>query len=111
MGCVKHAEITPIAIGEKRTRYLAQTPQLMMAVIDFNDGPTPAPDSPHFHPHEQVSYVAAGEILFFLDGVPTRLSPGDMYTVPSGVPHAVQLLTAHVRLVDCFHPPREDFLS
>jgi len=111
MGTVKQAEVVPTPIGAQRTRYLAHTAQLMMAVIDFEDGPTAAPDPPHSHPHEQVSYVATGEILFFLDGTPTRLGPGDMYTVPPGVPHSVQLLTQHVRLVDAFHPVREDFLS
>jgi quercetin dioxygenase-like cupin family protein len=83
----------------------------MMVVIDFNDGPTNEPDPPHNHPHEQVSYVAAGEVLFFLDGVPTRLGPGDMFTVPPEIMHSVQLLTSHVRLVDTFTPLREDFIS
>jgi len=53
----------------------------------------------------------SGEVLFFLDGVPTRLGPGDIYTVPPDVPHAIQLLTPSVRLVDTFHPLREDFLG
>ena len=110
MGTVKQSQTAPAAIGDRRTRYLAHTARLMMAVIDFDDGPTAAPDPPHSHPHEQISYVAAGEILFFLDGTPTRLGPGDMFTVPSGVPHSVQLLSAHVRLVDTFHPVRDEFL-
>ncbi len=61
----------------------------MMVVIDFRDGPRAAPDPPHSHPHEQITYVAAGEIIFFLDGRPTRLGPGDITTIPSGVPHCV----------------------
>ena len=98
-------------IGEKRVRYLAYTDNLMMVVIDFDDGPTSEADPPHSHPHEQVSYVAAGEIIFFLDGEPTRLGPGDMFTVPPDLPHSVQLLTSHVRLVDTFTPLREDFIE
>lgn len=35
------------------------------SVIDFDDGPTSEPDPPHSHPHEQVSYVSEGEIIFF----------------------------------------------
>jgi quercetin dioxygenase-like cupin family protein len=111
MGTVKRSEISPQAIAEGRTRYLTHTEKLMMVVIDFADGPSPQPDPPHSHPHEQVSYVVAGEIIFFLDGVPTRLGPGDMYTVPPDVPHAIQLLTEHVRLVDSFHPIRDEFLG
>jgi quercetin dioxygenase-like cupin family protein len=56
------------------------------------------------HPHEQVSSAAAGEVIFFLDGEPTQLGPGDMFTVPPDVPHTVQVLTSHVRLVDTFTP-------
>ena len=93
MGTLKQNETDKETIGTKRVRYLAYTDNLMMAVIDFNDGPTNAPDPPHDHPHEQVTYVAAGEILFFFDGVPTRLGPGDMYTVPPNIPHSIQLLT------------------
>lgn len=111
MGVVKHDAIQSQTIAPGRTRYMAQTDHLMMAVIDFSDGPTAEPDPPHSHPHEQVSYVVAGEVIFFLDGQPTRLGPGDMFTVPPDVPHAIQLLSARVRLVDTFHPIREDFLE
>jgi quercetin dioxygenase-like cupin family protein len=110
MGTLKHNEATREMVGTKRLRYLTHTDNLMMAVIDFNDGPTSEPDPPHDHPHEQVTYVAAGEILFFYDGLPIRLGPGDMYTVPPNIPHSIQLLTAHVRLVDTFTPLRQDFL-
>ena len=110
MGTLKQNEAIKESIANDRSRYLAHTGHLMMAVIDFNDGPTSAPDPPHDHPHEQVTYVAEGEILFFYDGAPTRLGPGDIYTVPPNVPHSIQLLTSHVRLVDTFTPLREDFL-
>ncbi len=110
MGAVKKADLKPEAIAPGRTRYLANTENLMLAVIDFQDGPTNEPDPPHSHPHEQVSYVAAGEIIFLLDNEPTRLTTGDIYTVPPNVPHAVQLPTEHVRLIDAFTPIRQDFL-
>ncbi len=110
MAILKQNEAVVETIGDKRTRYLTHSDHLMMVVIDFNDGPTNEPDPPHDHPHEQVSYVAAGEIIVFLDGEPTQLGPGDMFTVPPHLPHSVQLLTEHVRLVDTFTPLREDFL-
>ncbi len=111
MGTVKQAAVGREIIGAGRQRYLAHTDRLMLVVIDFDDGPADEPDPPHSHPHEQVTYVAEGEIIFFLDGQPTRLGPGDLFTVPPNVPHAIQLLTGHVRLVDAFTPLREDFLS
>ncbi len=111
MGTIREQEADKRPIGNKRTRYLAHSDTLMMAVIDFDDGPTSEPDPPHQHPHEQVSYVASGEILFFLDGKSTRLSSGDMYTVPPNIPHSIQLLSEHVRLIDSFTPLRDDFLG
>jgi quercetin dioxygenase-like cupin family protein len=111
MGTLKQSEITPETIGEGRTRYLAHTEKLMMAVIDFMDGPTGEPDPPHSHPHEQVSYVVSGELIVFIGDEQTRLAPGDMFTVPPDIPHTVQLLTEYVRLVDTFHPIRDEFLS
>ncbi len=110
MGTIKEQAIKKEPIADRRSRYLTYTENLMMVVIDFHDGPTNEPDPPHHHPHEQVSYVAAGEVIFFLDGEETRLGPGDMFTVPPDVPHSVQLLTEHVRLVDTFTPLRQDFL-
>lgn len=110
MATVTEADVLKETIGEGRARYLTQTKNLMMVVIDFDDGPTEEPDPPHSHPHEQVSYVAEGEIIFFLDGEGTRLGKGDMFTVPPNIPHTVQLLTSHVRLVDTFTPIREDFI-
>lgn len=111
MPVVKQSDTTPETIAEGRTRYIAHTDQLMMVVIDFRDGPASEPDPPHSHPHEQITYVAAGELLFFMDGEPARLGPGDMVTVPPDVPHTVQPLTDYVRLVDTFHPLRDEFLS
>ena len=110
MSVVKQSAITPTVIGQGRTRYLAHTGNLMMAVIDFKDGPATTPDPPHSHPHEQITYVAAGEVRFFVNDQPTHLVPGDMITVPPGAPHTVQLLSEAVRLVDTFHPLRADFL-
>jgi len=111
MGIVKPSEITVTPISAGRSRYLAHTDHLMAVVVDFNDGPASIPDPPHSHPHEQVSYVAAGELILVMGEEKTRLSVGDLFTVPANVPHAVQTLSPHVRLIDAFNPIREDFLK
>ena len=111
MATLKENDVIKESIGEKRSRYLTHTDNLMMVVIDFDDGPTDEPDPLHSHPHEQVSYVAEGEIIFVLDGEKTKLVQGDMFTVPSGIPHSVQLLTPDVRLIDSFTMVREDFMK
>ena len=109
MAIVKDSETKKQPIAEGRTRFLAQTDRLMTAVIDFRDGPTAEPDPPHSHPHEQITYVAEGEILFCFENEKHHLRAGDLFTVPGNVPHSVQLLTEKVRLVDTFTPIREDF--
>ena len=93
-----------------RKRRLLHTDRLMMVVIDFEDGPAAEPDTPHSHPHEQVTYVAEGEVLFFIGTDSRRLFPGDMVAVPPDQPHGIQLMTPHVRLIDTFTPIRQDFL-
>lgn len=111
MSVVSRGTIQPEAFAHGRTRYLAHTAQLMTVVIDFADGPQTEPDPPHAHPHEQVTYVAEGELLFFIDGQPHPVSAGDLIAIPPNVPHAIQLLTPAARLVDSFCPLREDFLG
>ena len=111
MAALKYSEMPAQIIREGAERRLGHTDNLMIVVVDFHDGPKQKPDPPHSHPHEQVSYVAEGEILFVMDGEQTRLGPGDVFLVPSGVAHSIQQLTEHVRLVDCFTPIRKDFLE
>jgi quercetin dioxygenase-like cupin family protein len=111
MTVLRQANVTPESIAEGRTRYLVHTDDLMVVVINFVDGPTSEPDPPHSHPHQQVTYVAEGEVMFFIDQEPHKLGPGDLITVPSNAPHTIQLLSDKVRLVDTFSPIREDFLQ
>lgn len=111
MGVIKSSEVRRTLIAQGRTRYLAHLSNLMMVVIDFEDGPASQPDPPHSHPHEQISYVVAGEIHFVMEDRMVRLGPGDLFTVPPNVPHSIQLLTPKARLVDTFTPIREEFLK
>lgn len=107
----RRTELPRHRIAEGRTRVQAHTDGLMMVVIDFDDGPGSTPDPPHSHPHEQVSYVVSGRVRYFLGNEHADLEAGDIVTIPSGVPHSIQLLSPSVRLADAFHPVREDFLK
>lgn len=82
---------------------------LMTVVIDF-EHPMSEPDPPHSHPHQQITYVAEGELWFFIGDERFHLRKGDLIKIPSGLMHTVQTLTPHVRLIDSFSPVREDFL-
>ena len=98
-------------VKEGVQRRLIHTDDLMMVVIDFNNGPWIQPDPPHSHAHEQTTYVVEGEIIFFCEGESEqRLRGGDMFSVPSGKEHTIQLLTSTAKLVDTFTPLRQEFL-
>ena len=103
---------SPEEIKEGVFRSIVYTENLLMAVIDFTNGPWDEPEPAHSHPHEQVSYVAQGEIIFYCEGQDEKhLRSGDTFAVPSGKAHTVKLLTEKVRLIDSFTPVREDFLK
>ena len=98
-------KVTP---GTERT--IVYLKNLMVTVYDFTNGPAKSPDLPHSHPHEQITYVAEGELIFFKGKNEFHLSKGDIISIPSGVPHCIQTLSGHVKLIDSFSPVRKDFL-
>jgi len=93
-------------------RKLIHTDHLMMVIVEFTGGPAEVPDPFHDHPHEQVSYVAEGRLMLFVEGSGEQeLQQGDMFAVPSGIPHTIQTLSPTVRIIDCFTPLRQEFLE
>ena len=98
-------------VKEGLNRKIIHTKNLMTVLIDFTGGPWDKPDPDHSHPHEQITYVAKGEIILFCEGEKEQhLKAGDMFAVAGDVKHTVQLLTEEARLIDTFTPLREDFL-
>ena len=111
MPVLKAETATTHTVRKGLSRRLAHTNNLMTVVIDFSDGPWTEPEPLQSHVHEQITYVAEGEILFFCEGEKEeRLKSGDIFCVPSGKKHGIQLLTPTARLIDSFNPVREDFL-
>ena len=109
---LRYGETPPDRFREGWQRRVVHTNTLMMVVIDVENGPWAEPDPPHSHPHEQIAYVADGEVLFICEGAePQRLQGGDVYAIPPNKPHTIQLLSKRARLVDTFHPIREDFIT
>jgi len=110
MNVSKISEAKAFEVKPGRKRRILHTDHLMMVAFDFADGPAANPDPPHQHPHEQLTYVAEGEVFFFIGEESCRLGPGDMVAVPPDRPHRIQLLTPTARLIDTFTPLRQDFL-
>ena len=62
----------------------------------------------HSHPHEQIANVLEGQFELTVDGESRILEPGQVAVIPPDVPHSGVAVT-HCRLLDAFHPCREDY--
>jgi mannose-6-phosphate isomerase-like protein (cupin superfamily) len=107
----KHSCSNPEKVSETFRRSVIHLDNLMVVICDFTNGPAPEPDPPHSHPHEQITYVAKGELYLFIGNEKHHLEEGDIFAVPSGMPHCIQNISGHVRLIDSFTPVRSDFLK
>jgi len=65
----------------------------------------------HTHPHEQLTLVEQGRVLFVVAGEERVATPGHVLHFPSNLPHGATMLDEEVVLVDIFSPIREDFLG
>jgi quercetin dioxygenase-like cupin family protein len=64
----------------------------------------------HDHPHEQMTIVERGPVLFTIGNEERVAQTGDVLHFPSGTWHGATMLDEEVILVDIFSPIREDFL-
>lgn len=62
----------------------------------------------HTHIHEQVAHVLEGQFELTVDGETRILEAGVVAVIPPNVPHGGRAVTA-CRLLDVFHPEREDY--
>lgn len=111
MSVLKFEESVPEKVREGLERRIIFTPNLMTVIVDFSDGPWDEAEPFHSHPHEQTSYLASGEIIFYCeDEQEQRLQEGDLFAVPSGKKHTIRLLSKQARLIDNFNPVRKEFI-
>ncbi len=78
----------------------------MLNLVDIGDG---AGLGVHGHPHEQLGLVIDGELALTIDGVVHHLGPGDAFRIPGGVEHEAWAVGGPCRVLDVFHPVREDY--
>jgi quercetin dioxygenase-like cupin family protein len=64
----------------------------------------------HNHINEQVVNVIEGELELTVNGEPRVLKPGVVEVLPPDVPHGAKALTK-CRVIDVFHPAREDWVA
>src|SRR5215213_7632679 len=66
---------------------------------------------PHEHPHEQITLVERGRVLFTVGDEQRVAEAGDVLHFPPGSWHGATMLEEEVVLIDIFSPVREDFLT
>ena len=64
----------------------------------------------HSHPNEQLTYILAGALKFWIDGKEIVVNTGEVLTIPPNMPHKAEALEDTVD-VDIFNPPRADWMS
>lgn len=62
----------------------------------------------HAHAQEQILNIIEGEFELEIDGKTLTLYSGAVVVIPSNVAHAGKAIS-HCKLIDIFHPVREDF--
>ncbi len=65
----------------------------------------------HDHPHEQMTIVERGKVLFTIGDEKRVAEAGDVLHFPPGTWHGATMLEEEVVLIDIFTPIREDFLQ
>lgn len=106
---MKHtvSNIAQFEISKGFNARMIHTDNLTLAYVDVDEG---ADLSEHSHVHEQVLNMLEGRFELTVNGVPHILEAGDVFAIPSNVPHSGRGLTK-CRILDVFNPVREDFRS
>ena len=78
-------------------------------MITFFDFEPEAVVPEHTHPHEQITYVLDGAMVFTLGEEMRTLRAGDGVCIPPNVPHSARILDTPARALDAWHPVREDY--
>lgn len=65
---------------------------------------------PHSHPNEQIAYILAGRIDFFIGNEVRRVGPGEMVVIPANERHwGLVVGDEPVLNLDIFTPKRADY--
>jgi quercetin dioxygenase-like cupin family protein len=81
---------------------------MMMRLTVQPNVPTP----PHSHPHEQMGIVIDGEGTLYINGEEKHIKQGTSFWVPPNAAHNFDATgDKPAVLVECFAPPREDYLE
>ena len=98
--------IRPYALGQGITARAIEADRMTIAVVELEPGAV-LPE--HHHENEQLGLVIAGAITMRIGTEKRELHIGDMYTIPSDVPHDALAGPEGAVVADVFAPPRADW--
>ena len=84
----------------------AHLEKVMVTFIDLKAGSTVPL---HSHPHEQITVMISGELVYNVGGEEQPVVAGDVVLIPSGVEHGVRAMVDSVAY-DCFSPIRQEYI-
>lgn len=64
----------------------------------------------HDHIHEQTGYLVSGKIILTIGEETFDVEPGDSWTIPGGVTHAVEILEDSIA-IEVFSPRRDEYMG
>ena len=64
----------------------------------------------HQHSQEQIVHILSGRMRLIVEGTPHELTTGDVFYLPSNIPHGVETIE-NTRVLDTFSPPRNEYLA
>lgn len=105
MTILELAEIEKRALIPGTEVRFVHSEHMTLAYWNF-DADVPLPH--HAHPHEQVTNVIEGVFDLTVEGETMRLRAGSVVVIPPNASHSGRSITA-CRIIDVFHPVREDY--
>ena len=100
------AHLRPYELAEGIKARAVNGERMTMAVVDLE------PDAvlrEHKHENEQLGFVIRGIITMRIGGDKKELHAGDIYMIPSNVPHDAQAGPDGCTVTDVFAPVRADW--
>jgi quercetin dioxygenase-like cupin family protein len=98
-------ELAQEKVTEMVSRKVIAGARQTMAQVWFKKGALVAR---HTHESEQVTYVLDGAVRCMVDGEDLVVRAGEVFVVPSGVPHQIEVLDDTL-VIETYSPPRIDW--
>jgi quercetin dioxygenase-like cupin family protein len=102
------AQLRPHLIRDGITARAVNGERLTMAVVDL-DPNVALPE--HKHENEQLGFVISGEMTMRIGSEKRLLQAGDVYVIPSWVPHDAVAGAEGCTAADVFAPVRADWAN